>query len=325
MSTTPNVAPKAKDSDFLIKSSSLINKRCHTCQKTPQQLGVDRPFQVCSRCKEVMYCSRKCQRENWSVHKIPCARSKEKAIIFGNDPIRAARAARFVKWYEAIPKLDVFRQAALQALDIVNHPENVDRKALRLRLKLHPEYKQREPVDRYVLVEGLMLPKETLYGCRPLDRQFLTEYIQAQNDVVKGRGQLGVVPVSISEVDDNGSIMNSSWWILALPFTHEEAKGILQATKWDDVHWEARLRDILATPEAEWIRVVPIPNTKGQFHFGLPENLLKEYPFGCLGRRISEMRLNEPRSQFAWNINDGLSRTSERMAARGGNNQGWSR
>ncbi|SJL02530.1 uncharacterized protein ARMOST_05861 [Armillaria ostoyae] len=297
----PQTSPKAKakDSDFLIKSSSLINKRCHTCQKTPQQLGVDRPFQLTRLLilrTQVMYCSRKCQRENWSVHKLPCARSKERATIFGNDPIRAARAARFVKWYEAIPKLDVFRQAALQALDIVNHPENVDRKALQLRLKLHPDYKQREPVDRYVLVEGLMFPKETLYGWRPLDRQFLTEYIQAQNDVVKGRGELGVVPVSISEVDDNGGIMNSSWWILALPFTYEEAKGILQATKWGDVHWvsrcgsihdepelnvlsyqEARLRDILATPEVEWIRVVPIPSTKGRFHFGLPDNLLKDY------------------------------------------------
>ncbi|KAK0230268.1 hypothetical protein IW262DRAFT_1235933, partial [Armillaria fumosa] len=152
----------------LIKSSSLINKRCHTCQKTPQQLGVDKPFQVCSRCKEVQYGpkpnkSQKCQRENWSVHKHPCAKSKEKAIIFGNDPIRAARAARFVKWYEAIPKLDVFRQAALQALDIVNHPENVDCKALWLRLKLHPDYKRREVVDRYVLVEGVVLPKETIY------------------------------------------------------------------------------------------------------------------------------------------------------------------
>ncbi len=196
-------------------------------------------------------------------------------------------------------------------------------------------------MDRYVLVEGVMLPRETLYGWRPLDRQFLTEYIQAQNDVVKGRGQLGVVPVSISEVDDNGSTMNSSWWILALPFTHEEAKGILQATKWGEVHWvsqcgfihdelelnvlsyqEARLRDILATPEAKWIRVVPISNTKGQFHFGLPDNLLKEYPFGCLGRRISEMRLNEPGSQFAWNSNNSLRRT-ERMA--GGNTQSWSR
>lgn len=223
-----------------------------------------------------MYCSQKCQRENWSVHKPPCARSKEKAVIFGNDPIRAALAARFVKWYEGIPKLDVFRQAALQALNIVDHPENVDCKALWLRLKLHPNYKQREAVDRYVLVEGVVLPRETLYVWKPSDRQFLTEYIQAQNDVVKGRGELGVVPVSISEVDDDGITINSSWWILALPFTYEEAKGILQATKWGDVHWEARLRDILATPEAEWIRIVPIPNTKDNFHFGLPDSLLKD-------------------------------------------------
>ncbi|KAK0499566.1 hypothetical protein EDD18DRAFT_856010 [Armillaria luteobubalina] len=233
----PKHPPKAKDSSFIIKSSSLINKHCHTCQKTPQQLGVDRAFQVCSRCKEDMYCSQNCQRENWSVHEHPCAKSKEKAIIFGNDPIRAARAARFVKWYEAFPKLDVFRQAALQALDIVNHPENVDCKALWLRLKLHPEYKQREAVDRYVLVEGAVLPRETVYAWKATDRQFLTEYIQAQNDVVKGRGELGVVPVSISEVDDNGRTLHRIWWILAFPFTHEQAKGILQVTKWGDVQW----------------------------------------------------------------------------------------
>lgn len=64
---------------------------------------------------------------------------------------------------------------------------------------------------------------------------------------------------------------------LALPFTLEEAKIIMRLTKWDDVFWvgswpprfssrplpidmplqEARLRDILVVPEAQWNDVVP--------------------------------------------------------------------
>lgn len=66
----------------------------------------------------------------------------------------------------------------MQALDIINHPENVDRKTFYIRMKLYPNYKNREPDDRYVLAKGLMFPKEVMLDPLPADkRDHLVEYI----------------------------------------------------------------------------------------------------------------------------------------------------
>ncbi len=130
----------------------------------------------------------------------------------------------------------------MQALDIINHPENVDRKAFHIRMKLHPDYKNCDQEDRYVLEKGLMFPKETMLDPLPADkRDHLIEYIKVQNDFVKGRGEIGVVPVMMEEVevgaDGEAKPRNSSWLPLALPFTLEEAKVIMRLAKWGDVFW----------------------------------------------------------------------------------------
>ncbi|KAK0461645.1 uncharacterized protein EV420DRAFT_1619176 [Desarmillaria tabescens] len=112
---------KSKNKEFIIKSNSRNQNQCHWCQKTPQDLGSDKPFQTCSRCKE----STECQRLNWPLHKLPCSKSKERNAILAQDPARAASAAKFAKWFERPPKLD-----------------------------LHPDYKNRDPDDRYILERG---------------------------------------------------------------------------------------------------------------------------------------------------------------------------
>ncbi|KAK0190457.1 hypothetical protein F5146DRAFT_554075 [Armillaria mellea] len=301
MSSPSSSKNKSKNKEFIIKSNSRNQNQCHWCQKTPQDLGSDKPFQTCSRCKEVIYCSTECQRLNWPLHKLPCSKSKERNAILAQDPARAASAAKFAKWFERPPKLDVLRQAAMQALDIINHPENVDRKAFHIRMKLHPNYKNRDQEDRYILERGLMFPKETMLDPLPADkRDHLIEYIKVQNDFVKGRGEIGVVPVMMEEVevgaDGEAKPRNSSWLPLALPFTLEEAKVIMRLAKWGDVFWEARLRDTLAVPEAQWKDFVPNPK-KDRAHCVLPDHLLKNNPMEYFVNRAVEMNLNDPNSR----------------------------
>ncbi|KAK0207006.1 hypothetical protein DFS33DRAFT_636635 [Desarmillaria ectypa] len=130
----------------------------------------------------------------------------------------------------------------MQALDIVNHPENVDRKPFHIRMKLHPGYKHCDLEDRYALERGLMFPKETMLDPLPADkREHLIEYIKIQNDFVKDRGEIGVVPVMMKQVDvgadGEAKTRNGSWLPLALPFTLEEAKVIMRLAKWEDVFW----------------------------------------------------------------------------------------
>ncbi|KAF8908347.1 hypothetical protein CPB85DRAFT_1196848, partial [Mucidula mucida] len=153
---------KNKKKEILIKSRSRVQGHCHTCSRTPQELGRDKPFQSCSKCKEVgrLQQSVECQRGNWPTHKMPCAMSRQRKQVFAQNPGQAASIARFTKWFEGPIKLEVFRQAAMQAMDVVKHPENVDKKCFHMELELHPDHKNRAPTDIFVLKKGTMFPRE---------------------------------------------------------------------------------------------------------------------------------------------------------------------
>ena len=50
-----------------IASGHLIP--CTYCHKVPELV---KPFKACSNCKFVVYCSKECQRNDWSAHKLRC-------------------------------------------------------------------------------------------------------------------------------------------------------------------------------------------------------------------------------------------------------------
>lgn len=51
------------------KEDKVENYRERTCAKC-QKTGVN--LSRCSRCKDTFYCSRDCQKEDWSSHKVKC-------------------------------------------------------------------------------------------------------------------------------------------------------------------------------------------------------------------------------------------------------------
>ncbi|EGO05431.1 hypothetical protein SERLA73DRAFT_174578 [Serpula lacrymans var. lacrymans S7.3] len=68
-----------RDTTEAIKVKRLV--RCENCDRTPKDLGDNIQFLVCGRCKTKLdfslhYCSRKCQREDWSRHKNNCGKKR---------------------------------------------------------------------------------------------------------------------------------------------------------------------------------------------------------------------------------------------------------
>uniref|UniRef100_A0A0W0FS35 MYND-type domain-containing protein n=1 Tax=Moniliophthora roreri TaxID=221103 RepID=A0A0W0FS35_MONRR len=234
---------KSKGKVPLMKSHSRITGHCHTCQKSPQDLGRDKPFAACSKCREVVYCGVECQRENWPVHKLACALSRERKALLAGNPIKANNTARFTRWFDSPIKIDVFRQAVMHAMDVVNHPERVDQKVFLMECDLHPDHANRRPEDKYILKKGHMFPRDEVFrpdgGFNGGQHAHFLEYLKVQNDIVKRRGQLGVVPVIMLDVSckDEGQMAMPNWWPLALPGMVEDARQILKDTKWGNVFW----------------------------------------------------------------------------------------
>lgn len=67
MKNNMNNVQVTKSTDGMVVS--IIHKRCEICGKKSD----DR----CSQCKEVFYCSRKCQQKDWKMHKPVCFKSEK--------------------------------------------------------------------------------------------------------------------------------------------------------------------------------------------------------------------------------------------------------
>lgn len=119
----------------------------------------------------------------------------------------------------------------MQALDVVNHPEIVNQKVFMIEVELHPEHEKRNSEDKYILKKGQMFPKDVLFEASS-NMQTFAEYVKIQDDLVKSRGQLGVVPVMMHDKTEGGKGASMpSMWPLALPCTQKEAKDILRTAE----------------------------------------------------------------------------------------------
>ncbi|NGX27488.1 MAG: hypothetical protein K940chlam6_01424, partial [Chlamydiae bacterium] len=66
-----------------------IQKQCHQCKITEGQLNSIGSLSTCSGCKVVHYCSKDCQKKDWSKHKLLCEKVVEVGIGGNsNKPLR---------------------------------------------------------------------------------------------------------------------------------------------------------------------------------------------------------------------------------------------
>ena len=58
--------------DFLDGVKGEANQFCSKCEQTAEKL------KLCGACRNVSYCSVKCQKAHWPIHKIVCSKLTEK-------------------------------------------------------------------------------------------------------------------------------------------------------------------------------------------------------------------------------------------------------
>jgi hypothetical protein len=74
----------------------MAEKECAACSATPTALL------RCSRCQEVWYCSKDCQRRDWSEHKQRCGAAKELFEMGSVDPKEAELKAQSMAFNKAV-------------------------------------------------------------------------------------------------------------------------------------------------------------------------------------------------------------------------------
>jgi hypothetical protein len=133
-------------------------------------------------------------------------------------------------------KLEIFRQAVMQATDIVNHPERVNTTFFCFECALHPNHENRASVDKYLLKSAIMRPLEE--GVLPgvMGDMNFPQYLKVQDDLVKSRGQIGVIAVLMQDATDPDDVTNQ-WWPLAIPYSTKVAQEMLEDAKWGNVWW----------------------------------------------------------------------------------------
>lgn len=59
-------------------STALLPRCCATCNTREEKRG---DYQCCARCRRVAYCSRKCQKAHWKIHKQTCVPKKVRKVL----------------------------------------------------------------------------------------------------------------------------------------------------------------------------------------------------------------------------------------------------
>uniref|UniRef100_A0A0W0FSA1 Uncharacterized protein n=1 Tax=Moniliophthora roreri TaxID=221103 RepID=A0A0W0FSA1_MONRR len=194
-------------------------------------------------------------------------------------------AKLFESWYTS--KSEIFQQALMQAMDIVRYPERVNQTDVTIWCQLRPDHKICAPADKYRLKSASIMPLESAM------RSFLQECEEYQStklldEQVKSNGQIGAIPVRM--VDATHLEYTYCWWPLEIPYSTEEAQKILEDTKWGNVWWASRLRDILEYPESSYEFVGG--------HAKLPDDLLHATPMTDFYEMNTERFKNDPNCEF---------------------------
>jgi hypothetical protein len=75
-----NTSPTEEEIDAYMEACRLEKPSCANCGK------MDVPLSACSRCKQVKYCSKECQKMHWPIHKPDCKPSVTQTYEVGSFP-----------------------------------------------------------------------------------------------------------------------------------------------------------------------------------------------------------------------------------------------
>ncbi|ESK90101.1 hypothetical protein Moror_7840 [Moniliophthora roreri MCA 2997] len=201
-----------------------------------------------------------------------------------DDKVKAYQREQFASWYRN--KSGILQQALMQAMDVAHHPERINQTSFTIWCELHPDHKNRVSADKYRLKSVVMAPIGYL-------QQRCEEHrdMKALDKQVKSSGQIGAILVRMMDVTNPiANDQYDQWWPLAIPYSTEAAQKILKDTKWGDVWWVSRLRDLLEVPESSYEFVGG--------HAKLPDRLLRDTPMTDFDDMNRERFENDPNCEF---------------------------
>jgi len=175
------------------KGQSRVQKICHWCTK-PQESGKP-SFQACSRCKEVIYCSKDCQVKSWPFHKGSCKSTADLKKVLENAPLSLTQEiVTFKKWHGSHTAL--LRHCVLCALQLDKHPEDADKKIIGMTVQLVPNHADLPPDRKYRAIDGFVATREEVEEMlNPSGGKSILQATWATHEYMKSNGNLGVAPV----------------------------------------------------------------------------------------------------------------------------------
>lgn len=71
MEIIQNINPKFFKILKKVKLRAVVGPRCGFCEKREEE-NASKKFKFCSACRKVYYCSKRCQKKHWKIHKLEC-------------------------------------------------------------------------------------------------------------------------------------------------------------------------------------------------------------------------------------------------------------
>lgn len=104
----------------MVNSKDIICGKCHVCK--------NQATNICSRCKMIMYCSEKCQKEDYEIHKIMCNK-KCRTELYESINSNISKALEIIDEIEKDPEVN--DQIGVKYYTLKGGPETTKRKLKR--------------------------------------------------------------------------------------------------------------------------------------------------------------------------------------------------
>jgi len=188
------------DSQTAYKGQSRVLKKCHWCSKDEP----DQKFQACSRCREVIYCGRECQRASWPFHKTLCKfNTDSRATTEAADPELNKNVAAFKKWHTA--HVEIFKHALVCALGLGKNPENVESGVMFLEVKRKSNHADLPVKFKYEIVDGCILSVAEAYEILGESGKPILDQCKLKSEYMQKKGGAGMCPIFMQLRSDSKS------------------------------------------------------------------------------------------------------------------------
>ncbi|EIM79409.1 uncharacterized protein STEHIDRAFT_126513 [Stereum hirsutum FP-91666 SS1] len=224
-----------------------VLKACQWCAQRRRR--DEEPYQACGACKEVIYCSKECQKAHWPLHKGPCRVSVQFQKTLRDEKGRAKEIAVFKKWHST--HWTVLTHTFMCALNYAAEPSIAACHFLFITVSPKPNHHSRSiPTAKKYTVTGAFVLTEAegrgimaANGPGQADRILNNIEASAEHQRARGKGNtLGRMLLGL-EMEDGSRVLDCVTLQLPRP---ELAMASMQNSAWGpDDDWLSHLKRAL--------------------------------------------------------------------------------